>query len=621
MSDRDLVESLRSFVFGDRYERDHADLPKQLSGTDHAPRQGASWSDAARSSYRNMRNLAATTGKPSEVVRDVHRLCALNEWLGIVDPAAAGMMGVHYNLCSASLTALAQRPEYVADLLADLDAMRTVGLFMATEGSSGNNLAAIRTEARYDQARDEFVITSPDPGAHKIMSTTGLPGIARTGVVVAQLHVPGRAPSLHAFAVPLTSEDGPLPGVTVSPLSRGMTLDMDFARTSFDNVRVPRHRWLAGPAAGDRDHDPLTATDDFGTRFWQTLDCLKLGRVLLSSTALAQARAALTVAVRYSVRRPTHGGGTTFVPAMVHRNHRASLMATLSAVYAATALMNAVKNRWADGLAEPERTLVANTVKLHASSTALDTVSTCRERCGAHGLLLQNRISEYMGFAHGTVTAEGDNQVIALALARRLMAGQPATAPEESRQPLLRDGGGFRLDGIGALLGLRTELLLAQARAMAGQEGRGSRFETWNACSGVARDAAFAHCEAEGYRSMLDGVSRGETPEARAALESLTLHHGLGLLARHGDWHLAEQLITPSQWRLVHAGIEEGDLDLARYGTALVDAFGIDDDLLQVPIVHPGGHPGAHPECTPGGEQPGPEQYARSGAAEEPVPC
>ncbi|MFJ7266696.1 acyl-CoA dehydrogenase [Streptomyces sp. NPDC099050] len=167
--------------------------------------------------------------------------------------------------------------------------------------------------------------------------------------------------------------------------------------------------------------------------------------------------------------------------------------------------------------------------------------------------------------------------------------------------------------------GGRTAVRAATRKSVAGNAPSGSGTGTlcpqhspapaWNACSGVARDAAFAHCEAEGYRSMLDGAARGETPEVCRALELLTLHHGLGLLARHGDWYLAEQLITPAQWRLVHAGIEEADQELARYGTALVDAFGLDGDFLQVPIAHDGG------------EDPSPERDARPGAAQERVPC
>ncbi|MFI5867554.1 acyl-CoA dehydrogenase family protein [Streptomyces sp. NPDC051546] len=581
----DLTDQLREFVFDGRYGKDHADLPGLLSGPGHAPRQGLSWTESARRSYRNMQELAAATGRPSQVARDVHRLCALHEWAGVVDPAAAGLMSVHYNLCSASLTALAQHPEYVADLLDDLDRMRSIGLFMVTEVTSGNNLGAIRTRARYDAQAEEFVLESPDPDAYKIMSTSGLPGIARTAVVVAQLEVPGSPASLHAFAVPLATADGTEPGVVITPLSRGMTLDMDFAMTGFHGVRVPRRRWLSGPVEqGAADPVPGQGGEDFAGRFWQTLDCLKLGRVLLSSIALAQARAALAITVRYSHHRRTRGGHG-LVPAIGHRNHRAELMAATSRLYAATALMNATKQAWATGLPEPARTLAANTVKVHASYTALDTVATCRERCGAQGLLLHNRISEYTGFAHGAVTAEGDNQVLALALARQLMKGAPRT-PQTSRPPL-HDGTAFTLDVIDTLLDLRTEALLAEARTIAADPAHPNRFDASNAAAGVARDAALAHCDAQAH-AALRKAAEDAAGAGRAVLEAVALHHGLGLLARHGDWYLAEGHLPPAAWRRVHEAIEAGDRELAAHGTVLVDAFGYDDDLLQVPLTRTG---------------------------------
>lgn len=582
---RGLPDELRDFVFDGRYGRDHADLPALLSGPGYAPQRGPDWLESSARSYRNMREVAAATGRPSEVVADVHRLCAVHEWTGVVDPAAAAMMSVHYNLCTASLLALAQRPEYVAGLLADLDAMRSVGLFLATEGTSGNNLLSVRTRARYDREREEFVLDSPDEDAYKIMASSALPGTARTGVVVAQLEVPGVAPSLHAFAVPLATADGPAPGVVIAPLSRGMSLDMDFGRTGFHGVRVPRRLWLSGPVDGDRDPEPDEASAAAGSRFWQTLGCLKLGRILLPTIALAEAGAALAVTVRYSLRRATRGGsGAATVPAMAHANHRAELMRATSGLYAATALMNTAKRRWAAGLPEPERTLVVNTVMLNATSTALEVTSACRERCGAQGLLLQNRISAYVGLAHGAVTAEGDNQVVAPATARQLMGRDPvAVKAPEGTGPLGVESA-FSPAGIGALLDGRTEALLARARAVVGSTGHPTRFDAWNAAAPAARDAAFAHCEAEAYRSMLDGLERADGG-ARSVLESLTLHHGLTLLARHGAWHLAEGRLDPELWRTLHARIEQGDRGLAAHGTALVDAFGFDDDLLRVPIA------------------------------------
>jgi acyl-CoA oxidase len=256
--------------------------------------------------------------------------------------------------------------------------------------------------------------------------------------------------------------------------------------------------------------------------------------------------------------------------------------------------MNTAKRRWAAGLAEPERTLVVNTVMLNATYTALEATSACRERCGAQGLLLHNRISAYVGLAHGAVTAEGDNQVVALALARQLMERDPrpvgtpeGPGPSDAGPGPLRAEAAPSPEGIGALLDGRTEALLAQARAVVGAPGHASRFDAWNAAAPTARDAALAHCEAEAYRSLLDVPAPASGP-ARAAWQSLTLHHGLTLLARHGAWHLAEGRLDPGLWRALHARIERCESELAAHGTALVDAFGYGDDLLQVPIARTG---------------------------------
>ena len=43
---------------------------------------------------------------------------------------------------------------------------------------------------------------------------------------------------------------------------------------------------------------------------------------------------------------------------------------------------------------------------------ALNTVSTCRERCGGQGYLSVSRFADYLATAHAAVTAEGDNRVL-----------------------------------------------------------------------------------------------------------------------------------------------------------------------------------------------------------------
>jgi acyl-CoA oxidase len=49
------------------------------------------------------------------------------------------------------------------------------------------------------------------------------------------------------------------------------------------------------------------------------------------------------------------------------------------------------------------------------------TASTCRERCGGQGYLSCNRFGTIIGFAHATVTAEGDNRVLMQKVAKELL--------------------------------------------------------------------------------------------------------------------------------------------------------------------------------------------------------
>jgi acyl-CoA oxidase len=56
------------------------------------------------------------------------------------------------------------------------------------------------------------------------------------------------------------------------------------------------------------------------------------------------------------------------------------------------------------------------------------TATTCRERCGGQGYLSCNRFGAIIGFAHATVTAEGDNRVLMQKVAKELLAAARGAA-------------------------------------------------------------------------------------------------------------------------------------------------------------------------------------------------
>ena len=60
------------------------------------------------------------------------------------------------------------------------------------------------------------------------------------------------------------------------------------------------------------------------------------------------------------------------------------------------------------------------------------TASVSRERCGGQGYLSCNRFGTLIGFAHATVTAEGDNRVLMQKVAKELL-GVAGAAAVQSR--------------------------------------------------------------------------------------------------------------------------------------------------------------------------------------------
>ena len=61
-----------------------------------------------------------------------------------------------------------------------------------------------------------------------------------------------------------------------------------------------------------------------------------------------------------------------------------------------------------------------------------NTGTVCRERCGGQGYLSCNRFGHIIGFAHATVTAEGDNRVLMQKVAKEFLVA--AQWPDQKRR-------------------------------------------------------------------------------------------------------------------------------------------------------------------------------------------
>jgi acyl-CoA oxidase len=394
--------------------------------------------------------------------------------------------------------------------------------------------------------------------------------VPKLTVVAARLKVEGNDEGVFPFIVPMRTSAGLADGVHVVPLPDKSFAAMDNAMIRFDHVALPYDAWLCGGIARIHDDGTLVCSLPARDRFHSTIAQLQTGRIALSAGAVASARAALGMTVRYAIRRRTAGG----VPMVERDNVRRSLASCAARIYAATALANEVRRRFADPTADLGlNTLLAMLAKPLLSSTALSVLQECRERCGAQGMFRVNRIADYISNTQGVITAEGENQVLQVSAGRMLRRLLNGTGPDFSVSDRAADLPWWHL------------LLITREQGLAGSVVVADETMTTTPSVGPS-SYAMDLAEAVADRLAVDALcadARKATPEAREMLETLAAVYALERIQRHAGWYTANGHLTPSRAVEVERQLVRGYRATAVHLPDLVEAFEIPD--LGAPIA------------------------------------
>lgn len=556
-----------------------------------AYREGASPEEQSRASYERLRLVHERFRLGAgDVYDDPRRLFALHDWLGVADGTLMTLVAIHYSLCMGSILQHGRGRDDLGDYVAELESLRTVGVFLATEHGYGNNVGRLETEAVYDLASREFVIHTPSPRARKFMPNTGLPGVPKLAVVMARLRVGNEDHGVFPFIVRIRDQQGrPCKGVHVQALGDKPVYALDNAITSFDQVRIPERNWLHGPASRLRDGVFESSVKSRSQRFLQAIDRVQLGRVALTGAAVAVLRSAVFIATRYSMQRKTFAVGKAEVPIIAYRNQQRDLFGALATAYAlsfGTRYSQRAYRELDEETREPVGQ-VLSILKAVSSYAAMDELVRCRERVGAVGLFNENRIAVYLNQVQGIITAEGDNQLVLLKAAREMMTGLHYDLPEatDARTPEAREllDPDFHAD----LLRFRERCLcmeLRESMRKALAEGQES-FAAWNDHVNRALDLARARGERVLLEQFQRAVRDARSRESRSALERLYSLYALRLLERDSGWLLAEGALAAAQVKALPGEIDVLCGAILPDVGALVDAFGISNDWLRCPIA------------------------------------
>ncbi|OLB80068.1 MAG: acyl-CoA dehydrogenase [Actinobacteria bacterium 13_2_20CM_2_71_6] len=183
--------------------------------------------------------------------------------------------------------------EWVPQCFGDVDDPQ-VGAFCSTEPEAGSDVSAIRTRARYDEARDEWILSG-----QKSYATNG--GIANVHVVTASVDPALGSRGQAAFVVPPGT-----PGLVGGTKLRKLGLRASHTADVFlDDVRVPGRCLLGGRDA--LEERLARARSGAAAQGQAAMKTFELTRPTVGAQALGIARAAYEYALAYAKERVQFG--------------------------------------------------------------------------------------------------------------------------------------------------------------------------------------------------------------------------------------------------------------------------------------------------------------------------
>ncbi|UGT68489.1 acyl-CoA dehydrogenase family protein [Nocardia gipuzkoensis] len=549
------------------------------------------------------------------------------EMLAYADLSLWVKSGVQWGLFGGAVENLGtERHRAYIERLISLDLL---GCFAMTESGHGSDVANLETTATYDPQTQEFVVHSPTPSARKDY-IGGAAEHARMAAVFAQLITGGENRGVHCLLVPIRDENGAdLPGVTTydDGLKGGLP-GVDNGRIVFDHVRVPRENLLNRYADVAPDGTYSSEIENPSRRFFTTLGTLVRGRVSVGGAAAAGARVALSIAVRYALRRRQFSDPDTGVETVLldYRSHQRRLLPLVAKSYALAFAQNDLVRRMhlvqtgQDLEAGAQRALEKRAAGLKVAQTrhATRAIQECREACGGAGYLTENRLVTLKADTDVFTTFEGDNVVLTQLVAKELltayadevrdldalgwvrfaatMAGDVVRKRSGVRQLIqnLKDRGDDPIEE-GDLSRRAVQLQLfadredylvrtAAHRLRARAEDTGP-FEAFNNAQDHILAAGAAHIDRLVLEAFIEGIADIEDPEARELADWMCDLFVYTTIEENQAWYIMHRFMSVERAKAIRRGVNELVDRLRPHALTLVEAMGVPESMLRAAML------------------------------------
>ncbi len=550
--------------------------------------------------------------EPYGGIGDIAAYAALFDTMGHHDLSLTIKFGVQFGLFGGSVLGLGTQRHH-DKYLKKIGTLELAGCFAMTETGHGSNVRGLETTAEYEHSSRSLIIHTPSEQAGKEYIGNALHG--RMASVFAQLIVDGENHGVHAILVPMRNEEHELlPGITVEDCGYKLGLNgVDNGRIWFDQVRVPVENLLNRFGDIDEQGQYQSPIQSPSRRFFTMLGTLVGGRVCVPRAGLSATKSALTIAIRYALRRRQFGANITEPETLIldYPSHQRRLMPLLAKTYALHFGLEYLTKRFSEHEGADMREIETLAAGLKAYSTWFTTaaIQECREACGGKGYLAENRFAALKADTEIFTTFEGDNTVLMQLVAKgvltsfknqfheegtwgllRFLGGRIGTAITElnpiiirntDRQHLLSDD--FQLS---AFRYRENNLLYSLSQRMRSMIKSGSSaYQAALACQQHMIELAEAFVERIVLEQFMEALESQQNKSTYHALQQLCQLYALHTIEQHSGWYLEKEYISGAKSKAIRRLVDDLCLQTRQQAQALVEAFDIPDALLGAPII------------------------------------
>ncbi len=533
------------------------------------------------------------------------------ETLAYHDLSLTIKFGVQFGLFAGSIHNLGSEKHF-RKYLNDAGHARLPGCFAMTETGHGSNVAGLKTTITWDSTAKGFIINTPDRSAWKDYIGNAAED-AQLATVFGQLEVDGENHGVHAILVPIRDESGKtLPGVTTEDDGLKIGLNgVDNGRLAFDKVVVPAENLLDRFGSVDEGGKYSSPIESRNRRFFTMLGTLVGGRVSIAAAALSASKSALTVAIRYADRRRQFGPPEKEeILLLDYLSHQRRLLPRLARAYAVHFAVRHLSEKFIEEDSEEGRRkveILAASVKPTATWHAMDTIQGCREACGGQGYLAENRFGDLKADIDVFTTFEGDNTILLQLVAKENLKAFQRKLGKGGFGALL----GLAGEGLGWWIRKRNPLARLSRSVYSSTKSMGEalRFREKRMLLDIARqfqkdrkigiDAGetvirlqpqlLEYAQAFGdqlcFEQFREAIEEETDPDVSGSLKDLLHLFALDVLHQNRGWFLEVGYFSKGTSSGLSAEIDRLCRHLRPDALALVDAFGIPDELLMAPIA------------------------------------